>query len=203
MQRAHPVAGAPSGRGRPWPMLLLAAHILNSCFALVQAENIRIPIVLDPWRPSLGNDVTLVPVSSMERVSFCGWFRGKISEASNIVTYQPQPVSIFNISWAYTGRVDINPHCSLHITNLTLLDSGYYMLQKKKVLPDSSEVGRIYLAVKDLGGKKKVHILPAKVTAGLVVGCISLSLFLVGVTSYYTLSNYARIDPEQAHSILI
>uniref|UniRef100_A0A8D2JHV6 Immunoglobulin V-set domain-containing protein n=1 Tax=Varanus komodoensis TaxID=61221 RepID=A0A8D2JHV6_VARKO len=134
-------------------------------------------ITWTPHNPKEGQNVTLVPGGDLKSVIKCSWYRGKRNQ---ILTYQLLPLSEHRYGLAYTGRETINPDCSLHIVNLTHLDTGFYTIQKQKNGTEPAEMGKTFLLV---GGKWVPQALEQAMACqgGLVPAskpaCVKWSLF--------------------------
>uniref|UniRef100_A0A670ZY78 Immunoglobulin V-set domain-containing protein n=1 Tax=Pseudonaja textilis TaxID=8673 RepID=A0A670ZY78_PSETE len=130
------------------PLQHLQGYLLSSsCTFVSQAGNTYISIKTVPPRPSVGKEVTFIPVGSMENVSLCWWYRGPIQKKNEIVTYQTSPVLRVNYSNAYTGREQIQLDCSLSITNLTFRDNGFYAILKKRTVQNAYDKGEVLLKI--------------------------------------------------------
>ncbi|KAK9394398.1 CEACAM3: Carcinoembryonic antigen-related cell adhesion molecule 3 [Crotalus adamanteus] len=131
----------------------------------------------------------------MENVSLCWWYRGPIHKKNEILTYQTSPILRVSYSQAHTGREQIQLDCSLSITNLTFRDSGFYVILKKRTVPNTYEKGEVLLQIKESSRKDveaKNITLTGKETAGVVVGTLLGFITIVGLVSYRKLKSPPR-----------
>ncbi|XP_044290676.1 carcinoembryonic antigen-related cell adhesion molecule 16-like [Varanus komodoensis] len=152
-RRRRPCAG-PGWRGAWRPAALLAASILSSCFLLTRAQDGRpqvIPITWSPQYPTAGENVTLTPGGTLEKVVSCSWFRGTVTDvAKRILVYYVPPLTQGQVNGpSYTGRETVDLECSLHIQNLTLTDSGNYTVSKEGGV---TAIGHVMIKVSDRPG---------------------------------------------------
>ncbi|XP_062818715.1 carcinoembryonic antigen-related cell adhesion molecule 3 isoform X2 [Anolis carolinensis] len=175
--------------GTPWPMWVLAGHILLSCcFGSVRAANVSIPVTSEPWLPLQGTEVTIIPSGDLVDVLFCVWFRGFVSNETLIFQYTPPPALKYDYGKAYTGRERMKQHCSLHISNLTMVDIGYYAVQKHRPGNKTSEYGQTFLLV----GERPRSKLTGKAIAGIVVGTLLGVMGVAALLVYQT----SRANPR-------
>uniref|UniRef100_A0A8D2KVI7 Immunoglobulin domain-containing protein n=1 Tax=Varanus komodoensis TaxID=61221 RepID=A0A8D2KVI7_VARKO len=117
-------------------VFVMKSSILSSCFLLTRAQDGRpqvIPITWSPQYPTAGENVTLTPGGTLEKVVSCSWFRGTVTDvAKRILVYYVPPLTQGQVNGpSYTGRETVDLECSLHIQNLTLTDSGNYTVSKE------------------------------------------------------------------------
>ncbi|CAI5780988.1 carcinoembryonic antigen-related cell adhesion molecule 3 [Podarcis lilfordi] len=176
-----PQVGSSCGHGRSGAMVLLAGHILSSCFLLTQAvQNITIDVSLDPEFPLVGQDVTFVPKGLMIDVISCLWTKGEKDESFPIFLYHPPPKAAFYPKAAYDGRQTPSFDCSMHIRNVTFDDIGLYEIFKTRKI--ANEVGEAFLLVTEekTPELRKPRSLTSGAIAGLAFGCI-VGAILLGV----------------------
>ncbi|XP_077192804.1 cell adhesion molecule CEACAM16-like [Paroedura picta] len=140
--RGGPAGGRPAAAGeraseRPglaWGSLGLAAAIMSSCILLAHAHGIRIAI--KPGRPTIGNNITLIPGGNRD-FAVCIWYRKDQEELNRIFTYDPSS-HVQHPGSGYSGRETGGRDCSLHIRDVALNDSGTYIVVMN---PNDTEKG--------------------------------------------------------------
>ncbi|XP_077196863.1 pregnancy-specific beta-1-glycoprotein 7 [Paroedura picta] len=171
--RGGPAGGRPAAAGeraseRPglaWGSLGLAAAIMSSCILLAHAHGLRIAI--KPPKPTIGNNVTLIPGGSPEFV-VCIWYRKDQEELNRIFTYVPSgPVQ--HPGKGYSGRETGGRGCSLHIRDVALNDSGKYIVSMV-MNPNDTEKGHAEIQiVADHVDKKIISDITVWALAGVVL----------------------------------
>uniref|UniRef100_A0A8C4YJL7 Ig-like domain-containing protein n=1 Tax=Gopherus evgoodei TaxID=1825980 RepID=A0A8C4YJL7_9SAUR len=131
--RRRPGSWDPLAWNGPWKGLLLAASVLGSCFQPAPGQTqTPVTIVLTPPSPVVGGNVSLAPQNPPQDFVLCSWYRSATAaETSRILTCFPHTPLVQQNGPAHTGLETAGPGCALHITGLTLNDTGNYTLIRK------------------------------------------------------------------------
>uniref|UniRef100_A0A8C4YJ14 Ig-like domain-containing protein n=1 Tax=Gopherus evgoodei TaxID=1825980 RepID=A0A8C4YJ14_9SAUR len=126
--RRRPGSWDPLAWNGPWKGLLLAASVLGSCFQPAPGQTqTPVTIVLTPPSPVVGGNVSLAPQNPPQDFVLCSWYRSATAaETSRILTCFPHTPLVQQNGPAHTGLETAGPGCALHITGLTLNDTGNY-----------------------------------------------------------------------------
>uniref|UniRef100_A0A8C4YHS1 Ig-like domain-containing protein n=1 Tax=Gopherus evgoodei TaxID=1825980 RepID=A0A8C4YHS1_9SAUR len=129
--RRRPGSWDPLAWNGPWKGLLLAASVLGSCFQPAPGQTqTPVTIVLTPPSPVVGGNVSLAPQNPPQDFVLCSWYRSATAaETSRILTCFPHTPLVQQNGPAHTGLETAGPGCALHITGLTLNDTGNYTVQ--------------------------------------------------------------------------
>uniref|UniRef100_A0A8C4WF72 Ig-like domain-containing protein n=1 Tax=Gopherus evgoodei TaxID=1825980 RepID=A0A8C4WF72_9SAUR len=99
-------------------------------------------IVLTPPSPVVGGNVSLAPQPPPQDFVLCSWYRSATAaETSRILTCFPHTPLVQQNGPAHTGLETAGPGCALHITGLTLNDTGNYTVQIQS--PTSPGLGTV------------------------------------------------------------
>uniref|UniRef100_A0A8C4YK06 Ig-like domain-containing protein n=1 Tax=Gopherus evgoodei TaxID=1825980 RepID=A0A8C4YK06_9SAUR len=145
--RRRPGSWDPLAWNGPWKGLLLAASVLGSCFQPAPGQTqTPVTIVLTPPSPVVGGNVSLAPQNPPQDFVLCSWYRSATAaETSRILTCFPHTPLVQQNGPAHTGLETAGPGCALHITGLTLNDTGNYTVQIQS--PTSPGLGTVVLRV--------------------------------------------------------
>ncbi|XP_067318550.1 carcinoembryonic antigen-related cell adhesion molecule 3-like [Anolis sagrei] len=183
-QRAQPAELQLPGRG-----FSIRYVLLFCCSGSAQVVEILIPVTSEPWLPLVGSEVTIIPSGDVANVSFCFWYRGVDTNATLIFRYTPPPGSRYFYGKAFTGRERMKQHCSLHITNLTMEDIGYYYVRKERGVNMTSEHGSMFLLIGDNAPRGE---LSGKAATAIVIATLIGIMGVVALTMYRS----SRATPE-------
>uniref|UniRef100_A0A8C5F187 Ig-like domain-containing protein n=1 Tax=Gopherus evgoodei TaxID=1825980 RepID=A0A8C5F187_9SAUR len=157
--RRRPGSWDPLAWNGPWKGLLLAGESR----AWTQTP---VTIVLTPPSPVVGGNVSLAPQNPPQDFVLCSWYRSATAaETSRILTCFPHTPLVQQNGPAHTGLETAGPGCALHITGLTLNDTGNYTVQIQS--PTSPGLGTVVLRVY---GKKSFKSGSVSVGSGNVPG---------------------------------
>uniref|UniRef100_A0A8C4YHJ4 Ig-like domain-containing protein n=1 Tax=Gopherus evgoodei TaxID=1825980 RepID=A0A8C4YHJ4_9SAUR len=148
--RRRPGSWDPLAWNGPWKGLLLAASVLGSCFQPAPGQTqTPVTIVLTPPSPVVGGNVSLAPQNPPQDFVLCSWYRSATAaETSRILTCFPHTPLVQQNGPAHTGLETAGPGCALHITGLTLNDTGNYTVQIQS--PTSPGLGTVVLRVYEM-----------------------------------------------------
>ncbi|XP_054854788.1 carcinoembryonic antigen-related cell adhesion molecule 4-like [Eublepharis macularius] len=163
---------------------------------------VLLKVTWEPSNPVAGQNVTLIP-GGLEVFHVCRWYRAAaVDEANEIFSYHPPPPSHWQQKGsAYTGRETGGPGCTLHITNLTLDDSGNYTVTKEsRAMP--LNIGHALLrvseppSVPDSACSKRSGII-----SGIVLGSLVVTA-MIGILLYFLLRAYYPSDNKTSTQLI-
>ncbi|XP_072464074.1 cell adhesion molecule CEACAM21-like [Notamacropus eugenii] len=111
--------------GSSWKGLLLTAAILSTWIQLVSTQSPKMKLETIPPYGVVGGNITFSIVGFSKESRRYTWFRKKADESNRIVTYNVQTRQ----QTPAHGRQTVFPNGSLLMTNLTLSDSGEYIVE--------------------------------------------------------------------------
>ncbi|KAL8219722.1 UNVERIFIED_CONTAM: hypothetical protein K2H54_031795 [Gekko kuhli] len=195
-------AGEP---GRPWRSslrlrlraVLWAASILHPHILLTQAgiwPETEIPVTWEPSQPRTRDNLTLTPGGALRTPRSCSWYRGgTTAKEKKIISTSFFLAVRHKKRESHTGRETVGPNCSLHIRNLTALDSGNYTVKKKGRF--CVEIGHAYVEISD------PSLSSPGIVSGVVLGLLLAVTAGIGALLYFFLrgrkrSSWWRIGPN-------
>ncbi|XP_032083791.1 carcinoembryonic antigen-related cell adhesion molecule 5-like isoform X2 [Thamnophis elegans] len=135
----------------------LAAFVLGSSFLLAQGQTTifyDISILTNPPETLEGRTVNLSLKHKPANFAFCNWYRALDTKEHVIVTHYLPPLAGNTTGPSYTGREVAGFGCSLLIQNLTLNDSGDYVV----TMNGPSVQGKGNVKIQVLGAVLKVTV---------------------------------------------
>uniref|UniRef100_A0A8C5Y6V8 Ig-like domain-containing protein n=1 Tax=Microcebus murinus TaxID=30608 RepID=A0A8C5Y6V8_MICMU len=142
----EPPLGSPSRRRVPWQGLLLTVSLLTFWNPPAAAQ---LSVESVPLNAVEGKHVLLLAHNVPQDTTGYSWYKGDtVGSSYRIVSYVID-IQESITGPAYSGRETIYPNGSLLFQNVTLKDTGYYMLQIIRKNFDNKEVTgqlRVYLA---------------------------------------------------------
>ncbi|XP_074075433.1 cell adhesion molecule CEACAM21-like isoform X2 [Macrotis lagotis] len=167
----------PHGGGSPWKGLLITAAFLSTW---IQSESTQSPeMKVEPSPPygTVGGNITLSILGVSKEPGSYTWFRKTITESNRIVTYNVQTRQQTPAS----GRETVFPNGSLVITNLTLDDSGEYIVEMFYINGDWKNYQlshlKVHFQVYDSNSRRRV-------ITGIVIGVLT-GVTLIGAFIYF------------------
>ncbi|XP_074075457.1 cell adhesion molecule CEACAM1-like isoform X2 [Macrotis lagotis] len=145
---------APCSGIRIWKRFLITVSILCCCIQLTFAQNVPVRVVPNPPYGTVGSSITLDIQGFSGRALSYTWYRKSVETLNQIAVY----IVLTGVHLSTNSWQKVLPHGSLLISNLTLGDTGDYIIQIVDFTTGVIETAQGHLSVYEALSKPTIAI---------------------------------------------